>query len=153
MPEVRFMTLDPGHFHASLVQKEMYPGVAPKVDVYAPLGSDLTEHMGRIIAFNMRAEKPTAWQLEIHTGPDFFDRMLREKPGNVVVISGRNNGRSTDRAIGRGRAERARRQAVDSEIRGPPALDKASPRPTRKRRRHDIMTERFEVTTACSGSW
>ena len=102
MPEVRFMTLDPGHFHASLVQKEMYPGVAPKVDVYAPLGSDLTEHLGRIIAFNTRAEKPTAWQLEIHTGPDFFERMLRENPGNVVVISGRNNGK-IDRiaAIGR----------------------------------------------------
>jgi hypothetical protein len=28
MSEVRLMTLDPGHFHAALVQKEMYPGVA-----------------------------------------------------------------------------------------------------------------------------
>ena len=28
MPDVRLMTLDPGHFHAALVQKEMYPGVA-----------------------------------------------------------------------------------------------------------------------------
>src|SRR5688572_32522194 len=38
--DVRFMTLDPGHFHAALVQKEMYPGVSPQVDVYAPLGPD-----------------------------------------------------------------------------------------------------------------
>ena len=38
MAQVRLMTLDPGHFHAALVQKEMYPGVAPRVDVYAPLG-------------------------------------------------------------------------------------------------------------------
>ena len=45
-PRCRFMTLDPGHFHASLVQKEMYPGVAPRVDVYAPLGSDLTRAPG-----------------------------------------------------------------------------------------------------------
>src|SRR5690242_13632631 len=29
--DVRFMTLDPGHFHAALVQKEMYPGVSPQV--------------------------------------------------------------------------------------------------------------------------
>ena len=34
----RFMTLDPGHFHAGLVQKEMYPDVSATVDVYAPEG-------------------------------------------------------------------------------------------------------------------
>ena len=34
MSDVRLMTLDPGHFHAALVQKEMYPGVAPRVDVF-----------------------------------------------------------------------------------------------------------------------
>ena len=28
MSDVRLMTVDPGHFHAALVQKEMYPGVA-----------------------------------------------------------------------------------------------------------------------------
>ena len=41
MSEVQLLTLDPGHFHAALVQKEMYPGVAPRVHVYAPLGPDL----------------------------------------------------------------------------------------------------------------
>ena len=45
---VRFMTLDPGHFHAALVQKEMYPGVSPQVDVYAPLGPDLLGHLARV---------------------------------------------------------------------------------------------------------
>jgi len=33
---VRLITLDPGHFHASLVQKSMYPQVSPEVRVYAP---------------------------------------------------------------------------------------------------------------------
>jgi hypothetical protein len=28
---LRFLTLNPGHFHAALVQKEMYPGVAARV--------------------------------------------------------------------------------------------------------------------------
>ena len=84
MPDVRLMTVDPGHFHAALVQKEMYPGVAKRVDVYAPLGRDLVEHLNRVAAFNRRAEQPTAWELEVHTGPDFFERMLRERPGNVV---------------------------------------------------------------------
>ena len=89
---VHFITLDPGHFHASLVHKEMYPGVvSPKVHIYAPLGPDLLEHLGRISLFNNRAENPTNWQLEVHSGPDFFQRTLREKSGNVVMLAGRNN--------------------------------------------------------------
>src|SRR4029078_13726519 len=66
--EVRLMTLDPGHFHAALVQKEMYPGVAPRVDVYAPLGPDLLEHLGRIAAYNRRPDKQTSWAVDTHTG-------------------------------------------------------------------------------------
>ena len=89
-PDVRLMTLDPGHFHAALIQKEMYPGVPPRVDVYAPLGWDLSEHLNRIAAFNRRADRPTSWDLEIHTSPDYFERMLKEHPGNVVVLSGKN---------------------------------------------------------------
>lgn len=88
--EVKFITLDPGHFHAALVQKRMYPGVSKRVQVYAPLGPDLAEHLNRIARFNMRAGDPTAWELEVHTGPDFLERMLRERLGNAVVISGRN---------------------------------------------------------------
>src|SRR5262245_27497219 len=89
---VHFITLDPAHFHASLVHKEMYPGVvSPKVHIYAPLGPDLLEHLGRMSLFNNRAENPTNWQLEVHTGPDFFQRTLREKSGNVVMLAGRNN--------------------------------------------------------------
>jgi predicted dehydrogenase len=88
---IRFITLDPGHFHASLVHKEMYPGVvSPVVNIYAPLGPDLLEHLGRLSLFNNRADNPTKWQLEIHTSPDFFQRMLKEKPGNVVMLAGRN---------------------------------------------------------------
>src|SRR6185295_17989417 len=93
MPDVRLMTVDPGHFHAGLVQKEMYPGVSERVDVYAPLGPDLMEHLNRIVAFNSRREQPTKWAMEVHASPDFFPRMLRERPGNVVVLSGRNRGK------------------------------------------------------------
>ena len=91
---VRLMTLDPGHFHAALIQKEMYPGVDPTVHVYAPVGSDLLAAPGaRRRRFNERAERPTSWRLEVHAGADFLERMLRERPGNVVVISGRNRGK------------------------------------------------------------
>src|SRR5207247_3980889 len=90
MPDVRLMTVDPGHFHAALVQKEMYPGVSERVDVYAPLGPALTEHVSRIVAFNTRTEQPTMWAMEVHASPDVFQRMPRERPGDVVVLPGRN---------------------------------------------------------------
>ena len=90
MSDVRLITVDPGHFHAALVQKEMYPGVDPRVDVYAPLGGDLYEHLKRIDGFNRRPAEPTRWNVDVHASPDFFERMLRERPGNVVVLSGRN---------------------------------------------------------------
>lgn len=91
--EARLITLDPGHFHAALFQKTMLPGVARRVHVYAPCGPDLVAHLGRVSAFNTRAENPTCWDLEVHAAPDFFERMLAERPGNVVVLSGNNRGK------------------------------------------------------------
>jgi hypothetical protein len=34
--EVKIITLDPGHFHAALVQKSMYSQIDSNVYVYAP---------------------------------------------------------------------------------------------------------------------
>src|SRR5579863_3288566 len=93
MPEFRLITLDPGHFHAALIQKEMYPEVSKRVAVYAPLGSDLAEHLNRVARFNLRAQNPTAWELDIHTSDDFLARMLAHRPGDIVVLSGRNRGK------------------------------------------------------------
>src|SRR3954452_1721310 len=90
---VRLITFDPGHFHAALVQKEMYPGVDPCAHVYAPLGPDLVAHLQRLAGFNARRDSPTAWELEVHAGPEPLGRLLRERPGNVVVFSGRNRGK------------------------------------------------------------
>ncbi len=88
---IRLLTLDPGHFHAALVQKEMYPEVNRRVHVYAPPGPDLDAHLQRIAAFNSRGENPTAWELEVHAGLDFLERFAREKPGDVVVLAGKND--------------------------------------------------------------
>jgi predicted dehydrogenase len=149
MPDVRLMTLDPGHFHAALVQKEMYSGVAARVDVFAPLGPDLLEHLNRVAAFNRRSENPTAWALEVHTSPDFFERMLRERPGNVVILSGRN---------------RVKIDQIVASVRGglnvladKPWILKSDDLPkveavlaeadSKRLVAYDIMTERFETTT------
>jgi predicted dehydrogenase len=148
MADVRLMTLDPGHFHAALIQKEMYPGVAPRVDVFAPLGFDLFEHLKRVAAFNNRADKPTAWQTEVHASPDFFERMLRERPGNVVVLSGRNRGK-IDRMLA---SVRAGLHVLGDK----PWILKSDDLPKLEATlaeadqkglvAYDIMTERFEIT-------
>lgn len=147
--DVRLMTLDPGHFHAALVQKAMYPRVAPRVDVYAPLGADLIGHLNRVTAYNARAESPTAWQLEVHTGPDFYERMLRETPGNVVVLSGRNRVKM-DRILGSVRAGLNVLADKPWILRSEqlPQLEAAlAEADTRGLVAYDIMTERFEITT------
>ena len=88
--EVKLMTLDPGHFHAALVQKNMYDQISPEVFVYAPASADLDEHLKKINGYNSRAEKPTAWKEKVYTGTDYLEKMLADKPGNVVVLAGNN---------------------------------------------------------------
>jgi predicted dehydrogenase len=149
MDEIRFMTLDPGHFHAALVQKEMYPGVSKRVDVYAPLGGDLLGHLARVAAYNNRKDNPTSWQLEVHAGKDALERMRKERPGNVVILSGRNRGKidSIQAALDAGF-----HALVDKPwILEPEDLDKLDralrTADAKKLVAYDIMTERFEVTS------
>ncbi|MCU0342171.1 MAG: Gfo/Idh/MocA family oxidoreductase [Spirosomaceae bacterium] len=93
--KVNLITLDPGHFHAALVQKTMLPALSPVVHVYAPAGADLDEHLKRIDAYNKRPQNPTQWQEEVYRGADFFQKMLTDKKGDVVVMAG-NNGKKTE---------------------------------------------------------
>lgn len=150
METVQLITLDPAHFHAALVQKEMYAGVSPVVAVYAPLGMDLTEHLTRVARFNLRAENPTAWKLDIHTGPDSLERMLREQPpGSVVVLSGRNSAKieRIEQSVAHGFHVLADKPWILRSADLPrmaAALDAADEKGVIA---YDIMTERFEVTS------
>jgi hypothetical protein len=87
--------LDPGHFHAALVQKSVYPDIDTVVHVYAPGGQELQAYLSLIEKYNTRGDAPTRWKEEVYQGPDFLSRMLTEKAGNVVVIAG-NNKRKID---------------------------------------------------------
>lgn len=91
---VKLITLDPGHFHAALVQMYMYDQVSPTVYVYAPEGDDVKMHLEKIDRYNTRAERPTSWDEQLYTGDDFLEKMVQEKKGNVVVLAG-NNGKKT----------------------------------------------------------
>ena len=92
--EVKLLTLDPGHFHAALVQMYMYDQVDPTVNVYAPEGDDVKMHLEKIERYNTRAERPTSWNEQLYTGEDFLEKMILEQKGNVVVLAG-NNGKKT----------------------------------------------------------
>jgi predicted dehydrogenase len=140
---VRLITLDPGHFHAALVQKTRYPQVSPVVHVYAPAGADLDLHLKRVEGFNL------GWQQKVHTGPGFLEQMLKEKPGNVVIISG-NNARKTEyiyRCIEAGLHVLADKpMAIDPA--GFDLLKQAFALARQKKvLLYDIMTERYEITT------
>jgi predicted dehydrogenase len=143
------LTLDPGHFHASLVQKFMYADVDAVVRVYSPGGVDLEEHLKRIESFNTRASQPTHWQEQVYQRPDFLENMLAEKRGNVVVIAG-NNARKTDRIL---RSVQAGLNVLaDKPMAITPAdfakLQQAFAIAASKHvLLYDIMTERFEITT------
>lgn len=150
MQDLHLITLDPAHFHAALVQKEMYAGVSPSVAVYAPLGLDLTEHLARVARFNQRAEHPTAWELEIHTSADSLERMLRsERPGSVVILSGRNRVKieRIERSVSAGFHVLADKPWILRSADLPrvaAALDMADESGVIA---YDIMTERYEITS------
>ncbi|WP_346237261.1 putative oxidoreductase C-terminal domain-containing protein [Niabella insulamsoli] len=146
---VTFVTLDPGHFHAALVQKTQLPGVDSNVYVYAPEGEDLQLHLKRIDGFNNRAEDPTHWDEQVYTGPDFFQKMIEEKKGNVVVMAG-NNQKKTEyifKTVDAGMNVLADKpMAINKE--GFNLLKDAFAKAKEKNvLLYDIMTERFEINT------
>jgi predicted dehydrogenase len=147
--KIKFITLDPGHFHSALVQKTMLKNVDPTVHVYAPAGEDVQEHLKKIEGYNSRAEEPTTWKTEVYTGNDYLQKMLADKPGNVVVLAG-NNAKKTEyikASVEAGLHVLADKpMAINSEDFN---LLKESFDIARKNNvlLYDIMTERYEITT------
>jgi predicted dehydrogenase len=146
---VRLVTVDPGHFHAALVQKIMYPQVSPDVHVYAPEGPDVTMHLGRIKAYNTRTENPTSWNEVVYTGPDFFEKMLEEKAGNVVVLSGNNKKKAEyiSRSVNAGLNVLADKPMIINPSDFKDLVSSFKTAGEKGLILYDIMTERHEVTT------
>jgi predicted dehydrogenase len=146
---MKLTVLDPGHFHAALLQKTMYPDVDATVHVYADEGPDLADYLQKMESYNARAEAPTAWRIEVHAGADFLDRFSAERAGDVVVIAG-NNGRKAEyvsRAVAAGMNVLADKpMAIDAA--GFDSLQRAfADAEARSVLLYDIMTERHEITT------
>ncbi|CAI8353242.1 MAG: Uncharacterised protein [uncultured Bacteroidota bacterium] len=147
--KIQWITLDPGHFHAALVQKTMYPEIDSEVHIYAPKGGDLDLHLARIEAYNQREESPTSWKSTVYEGDDFFEQLLNKEKAGVVMLSG-NNQKKTEyilNAIEQGFHVYADKPMVidPNEYQ---ALEQAFQLAKEKKLMlYDIMTERSEITT------
>jgi predicted dehydrogenase len=144
------IVVEPGHFHAALVQKSMYADVDSVVHVYASEGPDVKAYLDKVEKYNSRPEDPTHWKEEVYTGADFLDKMLAEKKGNVVVLAG-NNQKKTDyikKSVDAGLNVLADKpMAIDAA-----GFDKLKEAFTSAEKNkvllYDIMTERYEITNA-----
>jgi predicted dehydrogenase len=146
---MKLIVAEPGHFHAALLQKEMYPGLDRRVTVYAQVGFEAIEYVNRIASFNARAGNPTDWDLDIHFSVHPMEELVRDHAGDIVVFAGRNRGK-IDRIV----------QALEAgfhvladkpwviESRDLPKLERAfAVAAERGLAAYDIMTERYEVTS------
>ncbi|MBD3660926.1 MAG: oxidoreductase [Arenibacter algicola] len=147
--QVRLMTLDPGHFHAALVQKTMYEGVDSTIYVFAPEGPEVNDFLNKIKSYNPRTENPTHWKVDSYFGNDYLEKMISQKPGNVMVVAGKNS-KKIDyilAAVKAGLNVYADKPLVINPE-GFQKLEEAFKIANEKGVMiYDIMTERFEVTT------
>ena len=147
--KVNIMSLDPGHFHAGLIHKTMYPQVDSTVYVFAPEGTELDDYIKRISGYNLQEESPTAWNIEVEKGGDYLAKMISRKPGNVMVVAGKND-RKIDyisAAISNGIHVYADKPLVINQE-GFRKLQHAFEEASQKDLLlYDIMTERFEISS------
>ncbi len=147
--KVKLMTLDPGHFHAALVHKTMYPQVDSTIYLFAPQGPEAQDFLAKIEAYNSRDESPTDWSTKNYLGSDYLEKMLTEKPGNVMIVAGKNS-KKIDYILDAVKAGlnvyADKPLVIDSE--GFKKLKEAFQIAKEKNVLiYDIMTERFESTT------
>ncbi|CAL1517691.1 putative oxidoreductase C-terminal domain-containing protein [Chitinophaga sp. MM2321] len=144
---MQLIALNPGHFHAALVQQQMYPGIDTTIKVFAPEGPEVKQYLATIDGFNKKAEPHVSWATDVYTGPDYLEKMLQSPPGNIVVIAGNNRLKATyiRRSVNAGMHVLADKpMAIDAA--GFDSLQAAfSEAAQHKVQLYDIMTERYDI--------
>jgi predicted dehydrogenase len=153
---MKLIVAEPGHFHAALLQKQMYPGLDRRVSVYAQVGLDAIEYVNRIAGFNARAANPTDWDLDVHFSANPMEDLVRDRVGaasgtspDIVVFAGRNRGKIDLilQALEGGFHVLADKPWI-IESTDVPKLERAlALAAERNLAAYDIMTERYEVTS------
>src|SRR5258708_27253754 len=146
---VRLIALDPGRFHAALVQKSMCAGVDSVVYVYAPPGPDVESHLDKIKTYNTREKDPTHWNEKVYNGNDFLQRMLSDKAGNTVVLAGNNREKTSYilQSLQAGFHVLADKPMVIDDRGFTTLIQAFDTAAAHKNILYDIMTERYEITS------
>lgn len=88
--QISMIVVAPGHFHASLLQKNSLEGVSQTVKVYAQSGSELEAYKSTIESYNAREENPTSWVLDVYEGDDFLEHIPESDGRSFAVFAGNN---------------------------------------------------------------
>ncbi|MBP3202589.1 MAG: oxidoreductase [Bacteroidales bacterium] len=84
-PKVQLSVVDPGHFHAALVQKNPLEGVCDTVKVYAPEGPEVRQYLATVASYGL------PWVEETHLSEDFLEQLPPVSgPTEAVVLAGNN---------------------------------------------------------------
>ena len=149
MDPFRLITLDPGHFHAALIQKEMYAGVSHRASPFTRPRDRSHRAPEPRRPLQSPPQNPTRWEMDVHAAPDFLERMLRRRPAMSSCSPAAIAPRSTTSAprwmpvctcwpTSRGSSARptcrsSKKLSTAAQAKGLVA--------------YDIMTERYEITS------
>lgn len=139
------IVLNPGHFHAGLTLRASHPRIDDDVFVYASEGSDVDNFLRMVASFNEREENPTRWNLHLRLGTDPMRRLIADRPGEVVIISGRNDIKMA--SIDRLHAEGFFVLGDKPWLTGADQLEMLKATTAQPPLAMDIMTERHQIAT------
>lgn len=144
---MQLIVLDPGHFHASLVQQQMYPGIDSVIKVFAPEGPEVKQYLQRVADYNTQDSPAVHWVTDVYTGPAYLEKMQQCAPGSIVVLAGNNR-------LKPAYIQRAVQAGMHVFADKPMAIDAAgfdtlcasfAAAAAHKVQLFDIMTERYEI--------
>lgn len=88
--DIELIVLDPGHFHASLLQKKKMEGISDTVRIYSPIGTGINQYLTSIQSYNERTDNPTCWVEQSYIADDYLSKMISDARGDVVILAGNN---------------------------------------------------------------
>ncbi|GEP90543.1 oxidoreductase [Chitinophaga terrae (ex Kim and Jung 2007)] len=144
---MQLIALDPGHFHASLVQQEQYPGVDTTIKVFAPAGKEVEQYLQQVANYNQKDSPKVYWATDVYTGPGYLQRMLQCERGSIVILAGNNR-------LKPAYIQAATRAGMHVLADKPMAIDAAgfdslkaafATAAANHTQLYDIMTERYEI--------
>lgn len=89
--QTSLVVLAPAHPHGVQMQLAYKSDFARNVAVYGPSEQDMrVSYLNAIERDNRNSDAKERWQLDIYTGPDYFEKMLSEKKGSTVIVASNN---------------------------------------------------------------